>query len=355
MAPKQRYLNIDILRIVACFFVVLAHTSSTAAVNADLSTFSGMLLHSFNTFGHTGTILFFCMSGMLLLSENYSFSYKKFYSNNFLKLLIAYIGWIIIYHIVGILQRGDFSVAVLKDALKNIILGDACYHFWYIPMLLSIYILLPFLRAICHSGKKTIYYFATLFLFFQIIFPTILFFDFPYKIYFSSITSRLPLTLVTHHVGYFVLGYALSSLLKEKKLSKSNMAGIAFIIIAPLLSILGDYLLVLQHGYHNVTFNTIFSITQFLCATGIFILFYNLKINAKEKAQQIIIKISKLTFGIYMLHPLFMDWLSAKIPFLSQNASLPIILLTLMSFLLSLLVTWILAFIPIFRKWILFS
>ena len=355
MNNKQRYLNIDILRIIACFFVVLAHTSSTAALNADLSTLDGMLLHAFNTFGHAGTILFFYMSGMLLLSENYQFSYKKFYSNNFLKLLIAYISWIIIYHVVGILQRGDFSVAVLKDAVKNIIFGDACYHFWYIPMLLSIYLLLPFLRAICHSGKKTTYYFVSLFLIFQIICPTIMFFDFPYKIYFASVTSRLPLTLVTHHVGYFVLGYALTSLLKEKNTSKFRACGTAFVIVAPLLGILGDYLLVLQNGYHNVTFNTIFSISQFLCATGIFILFYNLKITAKEKTQQIIVKISKLTFGVYILHPLFMDWLSDLIPFLSQKNILPIILLTFMSFLSSLLVTWILAFIPIFRKWILFS
>ncbi len=355
MEDKKRQLNIDVLRILACFFVVMAHASSSASETA-LNSLQGITLHTLNAVGHTGTILFFAISGMFLLSDKYDFSFKKFYSNNFLKLLVAYITWVVIYHLIGFAERGIYTPAHLKEVIVNIIYGKVYYHFWYLPMLLGIYIILPFLRAICHSGKKLVLYFMILFLAVQVIFPTILFFDFPYRYYLASIVTRIPFTLVNHHVGYFIMGYALVLLLQAHKLPKPRLIATILIITGPVIGLLGDYLLVLQKGYHEVTLNTFFSATLCFSAIGWFILLHEWKIEFNETAAKWIRGISRLTFGIYILHPIIMDHLVKWIPFLEGNHAIPIVLLmTLVTFLLSMLITWIFARIPFVRKWILFG
>lgn len=355
MDSKKRLINIDMLRILACFFVVIIHAASGAS-QADLTSFQGIILHTFNAVGHTGTILFFFMSGMFLLSEDYPFSFKKFYKNNFLRLLAAYIAWVIIYHAVGFLIRGIYTPAHLKEVITNIIYGNVYYHFWYLPMLLGIYLLLPFLRAICHAGKNLVFYFVLLFFIIQIIFPTVFFFEFPYKYYLESIVTRIPFTMINHHVGYFVLGYALTLLLKENKIKKPRLLACFLMITGPIFSLLGDYLLTLQQGYHEVTFNTFFSATLCISAIGWFILFHEWKPSVSEKTANLISRLSRLTFGIYILHPLVINYATEWIPYFKNTESvLSAILMTLLAFIVSLAITWLLSLIPFVRKWILFA
>lgn len=344
------------MRIFACLFVVLSHASSELATSVELTTFRGAFPHILNSIGHTGTILFFFISGSLLLSEDYQFSPRKFYLNNFLKLLIAYCSWVVIYHLIGFIQRGVYESAHFKDVILNIIRGQVYYHFWYLPMLLGIYLILPFLRAICKAGKNLVLYFVLFFLVVQIGFQTILFLDFPYKELVESLMTRFPLTLVNHHVGYFIMGYFLTYLLKESKIKNPKLWGAVLAIAGPILGLLGDLLLTIQKGGHAVTFNTLFSATLCMGAVGFFLLFYQWQPALSDKMHRGITELAKLTFGIYMLHPLFLEWLSAGLPGLAEELgvfSSP--LMTLLSFVAALIPTWILARIPIIRKWILFA
>ncbi len=352
---NNRKLNIDLLRIFACFFVVLSHTSSDRALNTNLLSLQGAIPHLLNSVGHTGTILFFFISGSLLLSSEYNFKPGKFYKNNFLRLLIAYCGWVIIYHVVGLLQRGIYTPAHLKEVALSIIRGEAGYHFWYLPMLLGIYLLLPFLRAICHSNKWILTYFVALFLVIQIGFTTLCFFEFPYKYLIMSLMNRLPLTLVNHHVGYFVLGYFLSVLLSEHRITNPRLWGWVLTIAGPVFGLLGDIVITMQQGAHGVTFNTLFSATMCMTATGIFLLFSSLQADF-SKWYTPILKVSGLTFGIYMLHPMILNGLSALCPqFFLNPGTIGILIMTLLSFLISALLTRLLCMIPLIRKWIFFA
>ena len=44
----QRNTSLDILRILACLFVVISHTSSELAVNAPLTSLQGVVAHIMN-------------------------------------------------------------------------------------------------------------------------------------------------------------------------------------------------------------------------------------------------------------------------------------------------------------------
>ncbi|MBQ7926908.1 MAG: acyltransferase family protein [Lachnospiraceae bacterium] len=352
----QRNIGLDILRILACLFVVISHTSSQLAVNAPLTSFNGLVAHIMNTIGHTGTILFLFISGSLLLSEDYSFIPRKFYTRNFLRLLIAYYSWVIIYHLVGFIQRGIYTPTHAKDVLLNIIEGKAGYHFWYLPMLLGIYLLLPFLRAICHKSKALVAYFVAFFLVVQIGFSTLLIPEFPYKYLLASLMNRIPLTLVNHYAGYFVLGYFLTQLIKDGKIKTPRLWGWLLIISGPLLSVAGDFLLVAQQGTHNVAFNGLFAAPLCISAIGFFLLFHSRQPVLSERGQHMVLQFSKLTFGIYMLHPMILSGMNEILPGISTSTGIPgILLMTILVFFLCGILSRILCLIPFLRKWIFFA
>ncbi len=352
---NTRKMNIDFLRIFACFFVILAHASSILTIDVDFTNPTNAISQVLSSLGHTGTILFFFISGSLLLSPDYDFKPGKFYQNNFLRLLIAYISWVVIYHLIGVFKAGIYTPAHIKEVILSIIRGEAGYHFWYLPMLLGIYLLLPFLRAICEKGKHLIFYFVALFLFVQVLFPTLCFFDFPYKYLLQSVISRIPLTLVNHHVGYFILGYFLTLLLKENYIRRPRLWGVTLTISGLVCGLLGEILLTLQQGIHTVTFSSLFSATLCMTACGIFLLFQSWE-PRNTRYNDTIFKISKLTFGVYMLHPQILWWLLDAFPQTIQDFGvLSILIMTVVSFAICLIISWVLCLIPPIRKWVFYA
>lgn len=351
----ERNKNLDILRIVACLLVVLSHVSSAGYDVMPVSSFDWQISHVYNTLGHTGTILFFFLSGLLLLSEEYDFRPRRFYTRNFLDLFIAYVSWVIIYHVIGFIQRGNWGVQYIKDVIINVIKGEASYHFWYLPMLLGIYLLLPMLRAICHADRRLPVYFVILFLVTKVLFGTVLLLDFPKKYLVESVLTRIPFTLVNHHVGYFVMGYVLYRLCKEKKLPGGRLGSAAMIILGAAGSLVGDLAVTAQTGINSIEFNRLFSFTLCVCAVGIFTLLVKLPVRIEGKAAAALTEVARMTFGIYMIHPLIMSAVNTLLGHEGTYGVLGIPAVTLLVFGMSLGVVWLASFVPLLRKWVLFA
>lgn len=349
---KVRNIQLDILRIAACMLVILSHTSSD---NIDtLSVASGVwkVEHLYNSLGHTGTILFLFISGALLLRESYRFEPKKFYRRNFLRVLTAYVFWIVVYHMVGLRIRGDYSPAALKDVAVEILRGNASYHFWYLPMLLGVYLLLPMLRAICRSGRKLVVYFTALFLIVQVGFTTVLFLDFPHKYIWESMMTRIPFTMINHYIGYFVMGYLISLWLQENKIKKPILWGGMLIVAGAALGLLGDLAVTAQTGSNSIQFNTLFSATLCMSAAGFYITGGSLRITLPGGLARVVNRTAELTFGIYLIHPLVLSFVKKYLFTIEAfHPILSIPAITVVVFLLSEAAIWVLSKAPILKKW----
>ncbi len=68
----NRIFYIDMLRVVACIFVVMIHSSATYVVK-DIGSFNFWIGNFLDSISRSGVPIFIMISGALMLDENYSF------------------------------------------------------------------------------------------------------------------------------------------------------------------------------------------------------------------------------------------------------------------------------------------
>lgn len=144
----------DFVRAFAILLVVLCH-STEEIFKFNLNYISSISVHSkifaFTAFtlGRVGVPLFLMLSGYFLLDRSYNAERTKFFwKNNWLHLLICTEIWFVIYEV--------FLVVYTNQALElNTILKDLLFihkvnmsHVWYMPMILGMYVLFPFVSNI---------------------------------------------------------------------------------------------------------------------------------------------------------------------------------------------------------------
>lgn len=153
-----RIIWIDYARAFAILTVILCH--STEAIYSlqlgDLqatSIFSRLSALTCFTIGRLGVPIFLFMSGYLMLDRFYDeAACRKFWRSKWLALLLATEAWIVIYNIfLCIINHVGFDpMRLLRNMLfiENVGMG----HMWYMPMIIGLYLFLPFIA----NGLKRI-------------------------------------------------------------------------------------------------------------------------------------------------------------------------------------------------------
>lgn len=147
---KSRIEWLDMVRSLAIFSVVLCHVTeniyfSNAVAITDRSVSSQLLGFAFFTVGRIGVPLFLMITGYLLLDRKYnSNECTKFWKHNLMPLLLVTQVWSIIFHIFLCFycsQPMDIW-KLIKEIffLKSVDMP----HTWYLPMIIGIYIAIPF-------------------------------------------------------------------------------------------------------------------------------------------------------------------------------------------------------------------
>lgn len=137
----------DISRTIAIIFVVICHVIETEyyAVRIGKLVISDALWlfeNIFFTFGRLGVPLFLMLTGALMLNREYDI--KKFYKKSLIPLFLTTEIWTIINYFYYCTQySAEFS---LKNLLYNMafIRTSPLNHMWYMPMILGIYLVIPF-------------------------------------------------------------------------------------------------------------------------------------------------------------------------------------------------------------------
>lgn len=167
---KARKSYIDILKIIAIFFVLYTHTGNdamhvfenTSGINYGFS----LALALISAFGPT---LFFIVSGSLLLSHEESLKevFKKRILRYFILLVVIEVVRIIYFHAVS----GVLSDLTFKTFFTTLYSTNVIEQYWFLHAYLAFLLMLPFMRLIAKGlSKETALYLLILFAVFDIVF-----------------------------------------------------------------------------------------------------------------------------------------------------------------------------------------
>ena len=323
----ERNYSLDLLRIFAAGMVVMIHVSGYGLLNSDLHSANYFISISFNALVRAAVPLFFMISGSLILNPAYEISLNKLL-HKIGNIIVLVVLWNIIYYLCNM---DYFSV---YDLLKYAIKGH--FHMWYFEYLIGVYLLIPLLKALVGYEKGSyIFYFVCCFFLLSIwtsTFNSIPFFNQEIRI----LTSKIHFEL-SDFSGYFILGYYLSTFNK-----KINPLVLIFIFLVTTVF----YLLFVINFTPSWSSDS-FTLPILAQAITLFLLFKQVNITKYQTSIQLI---SSLTLGVYLIHPLILQY----VPSLWWGKSFfSIPLAFIMVFCLSFVVIFLLEKVPLIKKWFL--
>lgn len=287
--------------------------------------------------------LFLMCSGALLLPPERELPFRRLLKRNLLRLLIAMWAWALVYklwHLVG----AGWSAAGVWQAVKEVLVFDQEFHFYYIHMMLLVYLFLPVTRLLVRAADdKTLRYALGLWFALGILYPTLL----PYWPF--SLLRGFPLeyqiNMTYACIGYGLLGWYLRRHPLRRGLSAALfLAGFA-------LTFGGTWFFSSRHLALDERWLQGMRVPVCLMAAGGFCLLAGA--GGGARLDRVTEFISRGSFCVYLCHVLFL-YAFARIgltaELLPRAVSIP--LLAAAVFVCSLAVYAVLRRIPLVNRWL---
>lgn len=350
MEPN-RIIYLDLLRIVATGAMIMLHVAASCmgAVPVDSAQFA--VFNFYDSIVRFCVPVFVMISGVLFMNPDWKISVRDLYRVNIRRIAISFIFWSLVYVaytiVTDVVLDGQPPDGDKAEQLgKDFVYGH--YHMWFLYMIIGLYIMTPILRKIAEDRKIEKY-----FILMSVIFcfgANLLKFLPRFGTGVEEVMSDLNPALVLGFSGYYLAGdyihrYGIPAPLRCL-VYLLGIAGAVFTCVATArMSCAAGA--VDSHMYGFLMLN------NFLPGVAVFTWvrerFRNREFRPNLTAR--LVKLSNLTFGIYLVHDLFiMIFMRHGISTLSWNAVISVPLLTLAVFLLSWITAAIIHRIPVLRR-----
>lgn len=299
-SPASRKGWLDFTKTSSTFFIVLIHSISTIWTNVSPDTMLWKISLFPFLFSRIPVMLFFMCSGSTMLEKerNISDIFKKYV----FQILKIYVCWMLVYGAKSCISMYYEGVANLRTCfnafLKAVLFGH--YHTWFIFTLIALYLITPFLYFIVQNQKRT-EYFLLLSVIFTILIPSLGTIDSFSRL--SSALSDFNMTFVTGYVLYYVAGYYLSH--REWNKRYTYISFLLFIICFGFACFICMHQSV-QTG--TATFEVFGNFSPLAFLSTIF-LFGTIRGLEHISFPPIFSKLTVYGFGIYLMHPLFIEYI----------------------------------------------
>ncbi len=145
METNKRDQQIDVLRGLAVLSVLMIHVTADYAY-ADRSSLTYIILNHVNKLFYTAVPVFVALTVFLGLKSGKSRGFKYALGHS-LPIVLMYLAWSAVYTAINCLRGG--GVPDLKTIVLNYVLqGGACYHLYYIVMLVQLYFVIALLSQL---------------------------------------------------------------------------------------------------------------------------------------------------------------------------------------------------------------
>ncbi len=322
----------DIARIIATFLIILVHTSGIYRTS-QLNHISSL---TYSTLGYLGAPLFLILSGYLLLNKKENI--KTFFKKRLNRILLPWISWSLILSAIQIYQSNNYSVSFYVSEFKK-----SMQAFWFLPLLVCLYLLTPFLRNLLQnsSKKEVLLMLVAWFLAFSF---------FPYSLNSQAFPYAADNGLVRQtfgFIGFYIFGYYLFLISKEKidkylYLTALVILIISTIILAHLVEVKNINLQIIHYFSPVIVLATM--------SLAIFLFSFLKRIRLPNKTRNIITQISSMSLGIYLLHDVVLSKIIKGYVFVSPNNFYAGFINALFILLISVVILIVIGRIPIIKR-----
>ena len=318
---KKRLLGLDALRIFAILLVIFNHTNERGFYRF-LTDDPGTFLYWFNLFFSVAckvaVPLFFMISGALLLrkEESIGATYKRG-----IRILVDLILFSLLFYWVEAIETGSPLTAF--GLLKGIVQSNVP-HLWYLYTYIAFLLVVPVLRGFVRGLTEK---------------------------------EGLLLFCLAFVVGLLVMGYLLTNKLDLSKVTGGHMAILwAVNLLFFAVTMVAEWKFLGKHP--GSTDELFLTCTRVLNAPVVYLTFLKL-FDGKSfgAADKVITEVGMCTFGIYLIHPLFLSYLPVfqKVWGVFENGGFlrnefGIVLSVLCVYLMTLAIVWVLRRIPVVKK-----
>lgn len=342
---ENRKLNIEFIRILSAIMVISIHIANVYIRRFDSvpdSDFFVAVIYS--SISRVCVPLFFMIGGAFSLDREYD---GKKYFNKIIRFTLILIIWSIIYY----LTKNGFHFKNIGKVIANSFFNAdmTSRHLWYMYPLVAIYIALPFLQNMCKNLSKAQ---ENLFLILWFFISGLSFIYMPLAEFItkSNLTLEYPVPLINsaYYVGYFVSGHILYKRFKDIRFDKKkNLICVSVYALSTIITILATYFISLKIN-HFASPPTWYRGALVIAASfAVFLLFVT---NPNKFKSKFILTLSKHTFGIYLIHMIFLNIIKKNIVLSEQSALIAIPVITVIVFVCSLLSCMLLSKIPFVKK-----
>ena len=299
---KTRQIELDFLRVLAMFAVVVVHTCGMKTHDLPHSDLNWKILTYIAALMTWQIPCFVMISGRFFLDPERTVTVKRIF-NAIIRLCIAFVVWDLIYQMYYIIS-GTYSDLNWKGIIMQALEGP--YHFWYIYMMIGVYLLIPFLQKITEN-KTLMEIFIILFIVFEFLtnYGPVL------SVIGTTISKVLGYTsfhFALGYPGYFVAGYYLYKYPVSKHLELIlYVFGIIFLFG---MSVLCSFTSINDLIGFNITSYLMPNVAIESFAIYTFFVKRVSKWNFKSGVKYAIEKISMLSSGIYYVHALSLELIS---------------------------------------------
>lgn len=344
MDKSQRMEDLDVLRVLATFAVMVLHVASSKWYSTDVRTAQWQALHLWDSLVRWAVPVFVMISGTVFLDRD--ISWKRLFGKYILRLATAFAFWSLIYALVAGGSAGHILLAAVQ--------GE--YHMWFLPMMVGLYLCIPLLRKLAESPALTRYY-LMLALMFTFLLPQLVQLgqDFGGEAVRKGAAAvgadlaNLSLQLTAGYAGYFLGGWFLRRAGRQDRRARFGL----LFLLGFLLTAALNGVLTARRGTPVGVYYGSFTLGVLLESVGIFQWFRG-RAPRSDRLRRLVRALSRLSFGAYLVHALVLQQLDRLLGWnaLSFHPALAVPAVSAVVFLLSFGVSWLLHRVPVLRDYV---
>lgn len=297
----NRVTFVEPVRAYAMSIVVFIHVASVLAPHYNtIAPIDWWISNMYHAFSKGGPPIFTMISGMLLLTAKADQPIGEFFKKRFMKVLIPFLGWAVVYLFWRIWFQGE---TLTGNQMANAILkGPVYYHMWFITMILGLYLATPVLRVyVQHASRANLRYFLIVWFITITILPTV------GRVF--EVQFGIDFVVMTNYAGYFLLGYYL----RDTVLKPKHMLPVLLIVAVTLL--ITEYavhaMTMAQEGQLDTFFLNNLGFNMVIVSIGMFLFLKSLPWETIFQRLPLVAWAVKLlascSLGVYFVHVLIME------------------------------------------------